>query len=91
MSHLIDPSVKPSLKEQFSWARAKKAYSAGVGGTVTGIAANVSVGGILADGKIDGPEVVSVIGFAVGGFVLGFIGAWLPAQPASAATKRDAV
>ncbi len=82
MSHLIDPSVKPSLKEQFSLARAKKAYGAGVAGAVAG-AGTISLAGIFADGKITGPEVLAAGGAVVGGFVLGFFGAWLPAQPPS--------
>lgn len=79
---LVDPSVKPALREQFSLARAKKAYGAGVGGALAG-AATISLSGVFADGKVDGTEVVGAIGAVVGGFVLGFVGAWLPAQPGS--------
>lgn len=85
MSQFIDSSVAPSLKEQFSLTRAKKAYSAGVGGAVVG-AGTISLSGIFADGKIDGPEIVGAIGAVVGGFVVGFITAWLPKQPSSTAS-----
>lgn len=82
MTNPIDPTVGPSLAEQFSLTRAKKAYTAGIAGAVTG-AGTISLAGIFADGKIDGPEVVGIVGAVVGGFVLGFFGAWLPAQPSS--------
>jgi hypothetical protein len=82
MSNIIDPTVKPALAEQFSLTRAKKAWGAGVGGLVTGLGA-VSLSGIFADGKVDGTEVIGIITAAVGGFVLGFIGAWLPKNTGS--------
>ncbi|ROS63918.1 hypothetical protein EDF42_2172 [Curtobacterium sp. PhB172] len=81
MSQIIDPSVGSSLKEQFSLARAKKAYAAGVAGAITG-AGTVSLGGIFADGKVDGAEVGVIISAVVGGFVLAFVGAWLPTNTA---------
>lgn len=89
MTNPIDPSVGTSLKEQFSLTRAKKAYAAGVAGAVTG-AGTISLAGIFADGKVDGPEVVGIVGAVVGGFVLGFFGAWLPAQPDSGQTGGSA-
>lgn len=79
MTQIIDPSVGPSLKEQFSLTRAKKAYTAGVAGAITG-AGTVSLAGIFADGKIDGAEVGVIISAVVGGFVLAFVGAWLPSN-----------
>lgn len=91
MSNLIDPTVKPALAEQFSLTRAKKAWGAGVAGLVTGLG-TVSLSGIFADGKIDGTEVVGIIGASVGGFVLGFVGAWLPANkgaPTDALVQGD--
>lgn len=79
MSKIIDPSVPTSLKDQFSWAHAKKAWSAGITGAV-GAAATISLPTILADGKIDGPEVVGAIGTVLGGFAAFFLAAWLPSQ-----------
>jgi hypothetical protein len=84
-------SIKVALKDQFSLARAKKAYTAGVAGAVTGLTTNVTIAGVLADGKIDGAEVVSALGFTVGGFLLGFLGAWLPKQNPAAPRRQDAV
>lgn len=78
----IDPSVKPSLKEQFSLEHAKKAYGAGATAAIAAVG-TVSLSGIFADGKIDGPELLGIGGAIVGGFVFGFFGAWLPAQPAT--------
>lgn len=89
---LIDTgSVKVALKDQFSPARAKKAYSAGLAGGVAGVTAGFTLGGIFADGKIDGTEVVGVATTFVGGFVLGFFGAWLPKQDTTAPRKQDAL
>lgn len=79
MSHIIDSSVKPTLKELFSLEHAKKAYSAGVAGAIVG-AGTISISGIFADGKIDGSEVGGIIAAVGGGFLLAFFGAWLPAQ-----------
>lgn len=79
MSQVIDPSVATSLKEQFSLQHARKAYSAGVAGAITG-AGTISLSGIFADGKITGPEVLAAGGAVVGGFVIAFFGAWLPTQ-----------
>lgn len=88
--NLIDSSVPVALKDQFSAARAKKAYGAGVAGAITG-AATISLSGVFADGKIDGAEVVGAIGAVVGGFVVGFFGAWLPSQNTAAPRKQDAI
>lgn len=74
-----------TLKEQFSFALAKKAYVAGVGGAVAGLGV-VSFAGVFADGKVDGTEVLAIGGAIVGGFVPAFLGAWLPSQPASKPT-----
>lgn len=79
MTQIIAPNVGPSLKEQFSFERAKKAYSAGITGAVAG-AGTISISGIFADGKIDGPEVLAAGGAIVGGFVAFFFAAWLPSQ-----------
>lgn len=87
---IIDSSVPVALKDQFSLERAKKAYGAGVAGAVTG-AATISLSGVFADGKIDGGEVTAAIGAVVGGFVIGFLGAWLPTQNTTAPRKQDAL
>lgn len=87
---IIDSSVPVALKDQFSPARAKKAYLAGCAGAVTGLG-TISLSGVFADGKIDGTEVTAGIGAVVGGFVLAFFGAWLPTQNPSAPRKQDAV
>lgn len=84
-------SIKVALKDQFSPQRAKKAYGAGVAGAVTGLTTNVTLQGVLADGKIDGAEVVGALGFTVGGFILGFLGAWLPKQNTAAPRKQDGI
>jgi NhaP-type Na+/H+ or K+/H+ antiporter len=92
MTNLIDPSVGTSLKDQFSWSRAKKAYSAGITGAV-GAVATISLPDILADGKIDGPEVLAAFGVTAAGFVAGFFAAWLPAQRPSVRKpgKKDGI
>lgn len=88
---IIDPTVAPAVKSQFSLTRAKKAWGAGVAGLITGFG-TISLSGIFADGKIDGTETLSIIGSVVGGFVLGFVGAWLPSnEGASAPGKNDAL
>lgn len=79
MTQIIDPSVGTTLKDQFSLARAKKAYTAGVAGAIAGFG-SISIAGIFADGKIDGPEVGGIIASVGGGFVLAFFGAWFPYQ-----------
>jgi hypothetical protein len=79
MSQIIDPSVGTSIKQQFSLEHARKAYGAGIGGAIAG-AGTISLSGIFADGKITGSEVLAAGGAIVGGFVVGFFGAWLPSQ-----------
>lgn len=87
---IIDSSVPVALKDQFSLARAKKAYGAGIAGAITGAGA-ISLSGVFADGKIDGSEVTTAIGAIVGGFVIAFLGAWLPTQNTTAPGKYDAL
>lgn len=61
----------------FTLNNAKKAYAAGLAGAVTG-AGTISLTGIFADGKLDTGEVGGVVIAVVGGFILGFVGAWFP-------------
>lgn len=91
MGFIDTGSIKVALKDQFSLARAKKAYGAGLAGGVAGVTAGFTLGGILADGKIDGTEVIGVATAFVGGFVLTFLGAWLPRQNTAAPRRQDAI
>lgn len=84
-------SIKVALRDQFSPARAKKAYTAGLAGGVAAVGAGFTLGGVFADGKIDGPEVVGIGTAFVGGFAAGFLGAWLPRQNTEAPRKQDAL
>lgn len=63
----------------FTIANAKKAYSAGVAGAVTAIG-GLSIGAIFAGGSLDTDTLLADAGIVLGGFVLGFFGAWLPRQ-----------
>jgi len=91
MSLIDTNSIKVALKDQFAPARAKKAYTAGLAGGVAGVGASFTFGGLFADGKLDGAEVVGVGTAFVGGFVLGFLGAWLPKQNTQAPRQKDAL
>lgn len=86
MTHVATTPAPRTLREQFSLENAKKAYAAGVAGAVAA-ASTVSIASVLSDGKVDGPELVAIGGGIVGGFLFGFLGAWLPSQPGSAPTK----
>lgn len=88
MSFIDTNSIKVALRDQFSPARAKKAYSAGVAGGIAGVGASFTFGGLFADGKLDGTEIVGVGSAFVGGFVLAFLGAWLPTQNTQAPRKQ---
>lgn len=82
---LVDgPADEPTtLAELFTFERAKKAYSAGAAAGV--LAVGTAVGPVLADGKIEGPEVAVLAGGFVVAFVGGFFAAWLPANRKHAA------
>ena len=86
--NIIDSSVGETLKEQFSLQHAKKAWSAGIGGAITG-AGTVSLAGVFADGKLDGAETGVIISAVVGGFVLGFVTAWLPRNGSTTTTRSS--
>ncbi|WP_315106407.1 hypothetical protein [uncultured Microbacterium sp.] len=53
------------------WARTKKALAGGIAGLATG-GVGSAITAALSDGAITGDEVWSVIGLAVGGFLVGF-------------------
>lgn len=53
------------------WARTKKALAGGIAGLATG-GVGSAITAALSDGAITGEEVWSIIGLAVGGFLVGF-------------------
>ncbi|MCT1363298.1 membrane protein [Microbacterium phage Footloose] len=53
------------------WARTKKALAGGIAGLATG-GVGSAITAALSDGAIAGDEVWSIIGLAVGGFLVGF-------------------
>jgi uncharacterized membrane protein YedE/YeeE len=53
------------------WARTKKALAGGIAGLATG-GLGSAITAALSDGAITGDEVWSIIGLAVGGFLVGF-------------------
>ncbi|MEW2010321.1 hypothetical protein AB0300_12695 [Microbacterium sp. NPDC078814] len=53
------------------WARTKKAFAGGIAGLATG-GVGSAITAALSDGAITGDEVWSIIGLAVGGFLVGF-------------------
>lgn len=53
------------------WARTKKAVAGGIAGLATG-GLGSAITAALSDGSITGDEVWSIIGLAVGGFLVGF-------------------
>ncbi|MDH5134083.1 MULTISPECIES: hypothetical protein [unclassified Microbacterium] len=53
------------------WARTKKALAGGIAGLATG-GVGSAITAALSDGAITGDEVWSIIGLAVGGFLVGF-------------------
>ena len=76
----VDPNV-PTDKAGF-FARSKKALAGGITGLLTGgVTGTISTA--LSDGTISGAEGWQILGFAVGGFVIGFAGVW--AAPKNAA------
>lgn len=71
----------------FSLAAAKKAYAAGVAGAIAAIG-SVSIAGLFTDGKVDTNAALVAVATVIGGFVLGFFGAWLPSN-AQGTVKYD--
>jgi hypothetical protein len=58
-------------------ARASKAWGAGVAGAVTAVGA-VSVAGLFTAHGLDATAIAAAGGSIVGGFLLGFVGAYFP-------------
>lgn len=68
-------------------ARAKKAWSAGVAGSVLAIG-GISVAGFWVDGKVDTEKVATAAGAVVVGFVGGFLSAFLPRNAINPSTPE---
>lgn len=64
----------------FTLANAKKAYTAGVAGAITA-AGGLSISTLFAGNGFDANQLAVDASVVVGGFVIAFFGAWLPAQP----------
>lgn len=71
-------STPPEPVNPWSPSAAKKAYSAGVAGLIVGVGA--AAGPVFSDGVVSGPELATLIGAAVVGFIGAFFSAWLPSN-----------